>query len=136
MIKEAEQYAEEDRKRREAAELRNQADTLVYQTEKFLADNPDTVPADVKSEVERDIAEVKKALEGDDTSALKAAFDKLSASRTKIGQAIYANAQQSATAGESGGTSASASGKDDEDVVEAEIVDEDKPSDEGQGGQK
>jgi len=125
MIKEAEQYAEEDRKRREAAELRNQADTLVYQTEKFLADNPDTVPADVKSEVERDIAEVKKALEGDDTSALKAAFDKLSASRTKIGQAIYANAQQNAASSGSSETTSQETPVDG-DVVEGEVVEDDQ----------
>jgi molecular chaperone DnaK len=146
MVRDAEQYAEEDRKRREAAELRNQADTLVYQTEKFIADNPDSVPADVKTEVEQDVSALKKALEGEDADALKTAFDKLSESRTKMGAAIYANAQQSqgagATAGEGtdAGTPGGSNQNDDEDVVEAEIVDEDKPAggntDEGQGGQK
>ncbi|WP_344294134.1 Hsp70 family protein, partial [Actinopolymorpha rutila] len=143
MVRDAEQYAEEDRRRREAAELRNQADSLVYQTEKFVADNPDSVPAEVKSEVEQDVAALKKALEGEDNDALKAAFDKLSESRTKMGSAIYANAQQSqgTPAGDAGeGTADASAGAADDDVVDAEIVDEDKPAgganDEGQGGQK
>ncbi|MET9023975.1 Hsp70 family protein, partial [Actinopolymorpha sp. NPDC004070] len=133
MVRDAEQYAEEDRKRREAAELRNQADSLVYQTEKFVADNPDSVPAEVKSEVEQDIAALKKALEGEDNDALKSAFDKLSESRTKIGSAIYANAEQSqgAPTGDAAGTGAAgsaggaATGGGD-DVVEGEVVDDDK----------
>ncbi|MEQ7124617.1 molecular chaperone DnaK [Actinopolymorpha sp. B11F2] len=142
MVRDAEQYAEEDRKRREAAELRNQADTLVYQTETFLGENADSVPADVKSEVERDIAEVKKALEGDDHDTLKAAFDKLSASRTKIGEAMYAAAQQSQAQEQAADGGASGSGPDgsatadsdagDDDVVEAEVVDDDQPD--GQAG--
>ncbi|MGH3490587.1 MAG: Hsp70 family protein, partial [Actinopolymorphaceae bacterium] len=138
MVRDAEQYAEEDRKRREAAELRNQADAAVYQTEKFITDNPDTVPADSKTEVEKDVADLKKALEGDDNDAIKAAFDKLSESRNKMGAAMYASAQQSqtadagATADDSGGSAQS----EDEDVVDAEIVDDDKAGGEGQGGQK
>jgi len=132
MIREAEQYAEEDRKRREAAELRNQADTLVYQTEKFLSENSDKVPAEVKSEIERDIADVKKALEGDDTDALRQAFDKLSTSRTKIGEAMYAAAAQSQAAGDgsatSGTSTGSAAGGQNDDVVEGEVVDDDQKS--------
>ncbi|MBE1605330.1 molecular chaperone DnaK [Actinopolymorpha pittospori] len=140
MIRDAEEYAEDDRKRREAAELRNQAESLVYQTEKFIADNPDSVPAEVKSEVGEDIAAVKKALEGEDADALKTAFDKLSESRTKIGAAIYANTQQSTAAGADsagtpdGATDGSADGSTgsgqsaDGDVVEGEILDEDKPA--------
>ena len=140
MVRDAEQYAEEDRKRREAAELRNQADTAVYQTEKFITDNPDTVPAEAKAEVEQDAAALKKALEGDDNDAIKAAFDKLSESRNKMGAAMYANAQQSQEAAGEGGAATddadATAQSEDEDVVDAEIVDEDKPSDEGQGGQK
>ena len=138
MVRDAEQYAEEDRKRREAAELRNQADTLVYQTEKFLAENTEAVPADVKSEVEQDIAATKKALEGDETETIKAAFDKLSASRTKIGEAMYAHAQQ-AQGGEGAEGAPGAEGPDgsgpsaqDDNVVEAEVVD-DEPSQQGDG---
>jgi molecular chaperone DnaK len=138
MVRDAEQYAEEDRKRREAAELRNQADSAVYQTEKFIADNPDTIPADAKEEVERDAAELKKALEGDDNDAIKAAFDKLSESRNKMGAAMYASAQQSQTAdaGATSGESGEGAQSEDEDVVDAEIVDDDKSGGEGQGGQK
>jgi len=138
MIREAEQYAEEDRKRREAAELRNQADTAVYQTEKFISENTDKIPADAKAEVERDLAAVKKALEGDDTDALRQAFDKLSESRSKMGAAMYASAQQAQTSGGATGEAASGGSEsaqaEEEDVVEAEIVDEDKRS--GEGGQK
>ncbi|GAA2759813.1 hypothetical protein GCM10009872_51730 [Actinopolymorpha rutila] len=137
MVRDAEQYAEEDRRRREAAELRNQADSLVYQTEKFVADNPDSVPAEVKSEVEQDVAALKKALEGEDNDALKAAFDKLSESRTKMGSAIYANAQQSqgTPAGDAGegtadadaaGAAGDAPTNGGDDVVEGEVVDDDK----------
>ena len=71
MMREAEQYAEEDRKRREAAETRNQAEQLVYQTEKFLKDNEDKVPADVKTEVEAALAELKEKLKGEDTAAIR-----------------------------------------------------------------
>jgi molecular chaperone DnaK len=142
MVRDAEQYAEEDRKRREAAELRNTADSMVYQAEKFIADNGDKVPADGKADVEAQIAEVKKALEGDDSDALKSAVDKLNEAQTKMGAAMYAQAQQEAggadgTAGEGaaqGGTSDTTN--DDDDVVEAEIVDEDKPNNGEQGGQK
>lgn len=131
MVRDAEQYAEEDRRRREAAELRNQADSLVYQTEKFVADNPDSVPAEVKSEVEQDVAALKKALEGEDNDALKSAFDKLSESRTKMGSAIYANAQQAqgTPAGDTGAGAGDASTGGGDDVVEGEVVDEDKPGD-------
>jgi molecular chaperone DnaK len=138
MVRDAEQYAEEDRKRREAAELRNQADTAVYQTEKFISDNPDTVPADAKVEVEKDVADLKKALEGDDNDSIKQAFDKLAESRNKMGAAMYASAQQAQgeSAEGAGAAAGEATGEQgDDDVVEAEIVDEDKPSD-GQGGQK
>ena len=152
MVRDAEQYAEEDRKRREAAEQRNEADTLVYQTEKFIADNPDSVPADVKTEVEQDIAAVKKALEGDDNDAIKTAFDKLSESRTKIGSAMYANAQQAqsgegagdadGTAGGEGPDGSGPTAQGDDDVVDAEVVDDEssqqpgEPSGEQPGEQK
>ncbi|MEP6528179.1 MAG: Hsp70 family protein, partial [Nocardioidaceae bacterium] len=137
MIRDAEQYAEEDRKRRESVELRNQADSAVYTTEKFLADNADKIPADVKSDVEADVAALKKALEGEDDDALKAAVAKLSESSQKMGAAMYASASQ-----ESGdATGASASGQptdaaaDDGDVVDAEIVDEAESGDPTSGQQ-
>jgi molecular chaperone DnaK len=131
MIRDAEQYAEEDRRRREAVEIRNQADTAVYTSEKFLADNADKIPADVKSEVEADVEALKKALEGDDTDAIKTAAAKLAESSQKMGSAMYAQAGDPA-AGAAGAGAAGAGAGDagdtaggDEDVVEAEIVDED-----------
>jgi molecular chaperone DnaK len=129
MMREAEQYAEEDHKRREAAEARNQAESLSYQTEKFLTENGDKVPADVKSEVETAIADVKTALGGDDTAAITSATEQLATVSQKLGQAMYAETQAQAAGGATG-ESTSQSG--DDDVVDAEIVDE-PTTDEGQG---
>jgi molecular chaperone DnaK len=123
MIKDAEVHAAEDKKRREEAETRNQAESFAYSMEKQLKDNADKVPAEVVSEVEADIAEVKKALEGEDSVAVKAAYEKLAASSQKIGQAIYASEQ--AGAGSEGGSASDSGSGSDEDVVDAEIVDED-----------
>jgi molecular chaperone DnaK len=126
MMREAEQYADEDHKRREAAETRNQAEQLVYQTEKFIADNADKVPGDVKTEVEASIADLKEALKGEDTAAIREATEKVAATSQKLGQALYANAQaEGATAG-APGADAGAHAAADDDVVDAEIVDEDK----------
>ncbi|MGZ4460402.1 MAG: Hsp70 family protein, partial [Nocardioidaceae bacterium] len=127
MIKDAEQYAEEDRQRKEAVETRNQADGLVYTTEKFLADNADKVPAEVKTEVEADVEALKKALEGDDSAAISSAMTKLGESSQKMGAAMYAAGEADAAA--AGGTTGT--GDTDEDVVDAEIVDEDT-TDEGE----
>jgi molecular chaperone DnaK len=129
MIHDAEQYAEEDRKRREAVELRNSADGAVYSTEKFLSENADKIPAEVKSEVEADIADVKKALEGEDQEAISAAAAKLAASSQKMGTAMYesAGAAEAAGAGDSAGSTdggPTPGGSADDDVVDAEIVDE------------
>jgi len=132
MMREAEQYAEEDRQRREAAETRNQGEAVAYQTEKFLKDNADKVPDDVKSEVEATITDLKKALDGDDIEAIRTASEKVAEASQKIGAAMYAQSQQAA-AGESGQTTGASdqtgasgdSGSADEDVVDAEIVDED-----------
>ncbi|MFE2426080.1 molecular chaperone DnaK [Streptomyces sp. NPDC059373] len=128
MMREAEQYADEDHKRREAAETRNQAEQLVYQTEKFIADNADKVPGDVKAEVETSIADLKEKLKGDDTGAIREATEKVAATSQKLGQALYANAQ-SEGAGAAGAGSADAGAQQaaaEDDVVDAEIVDEDK----------
>jgi molecular chaperone DnaK len=123
MVRDAEQYADEDRKRKESVEARNHADSAVYSTEKFLSENGDKIPADVKTEVETDIAEVKKALEGEDTDAISAAAAKLAASSQKMGSAMYENAAAQDATSASEGASADGS-SDDEDVVEAEIVDD------------
>ncbi len=131
MMADAEKYAEEDRQRREEAEVRNRAETLAYTTEKFLAENSDKVPDDIKSEVEAAIADVKKALEGTDTEAIKTASEHAAQVSQKMGTAIYA-ASQAASAASADGAAAGqadageAAGSDD-DVVEAEIVDDEKP---------
>ncbi len=135
MVADAERYADEDRKRREAIELRNSADSAVYSTEKFLSENSDKIPADVKGEVEADIAAVKAALEGDDTDAISSAAAKLATSSQKMGAAMYA---QSADSMGSDGTSAAESdgtgheGAD--DVVDAEIVDDASDTAASEGG--
>jgi molecular chaperone DnaK len=123
MIRDAEQYAEEDRQRREAVEARNQADSLVYTTEKFLSENSDKIPAEVKTEVEADVEALKKLLEDEqaDKAALDAAVAKLGESSQKMGAAMYAAGESEAAA--AGG--ATGTGDSDEDVVDAEIVDED-----------
>jgi molecular chaperone DnaK len=132
MVRDAEQYAEEDRLRREAVESRNQAEGLVYQTEKFLEDNEDKIPDDVKTEVKDGIAELKKALEGDDAEVIKTASEKLAQSSQKMGAAMYANAQAAGGSSESedgATTDGNANATDDDGVVDAEIVDEDRPQD-------
>jgi molecular chaperone DnaK len=132
MMADAEKYAEEDRQRREEAEVRNRAESLAYTTEKFLAENADKVPDDVKSEVESAIAELKRTLEGTDTEAIRTASEQAAQVSQKMGTAIYAQSQQAASA--AGGAEGAAGQEDtsgDDDVVEAEIVDDDKPAEGG-----
>jgi molecular chaperone DnaK len=136
MVKEAEAHAEEDRKRREAVELRNEADNLVFRTEKLLSENADKITDDVNQPVEEAIAELKTALEGEDDDAVKAAVEKLNTTSAQLGQAMYAAAQAAQQApSEAGGPgehaeSNGASSTADEDVVDAEIVDDDQTSSE------
>jgi len=129
MVDEAEKYAEEDARRREEAETRNRADTLAYSTEKFIAENADKIPSDIKAEVEAAIADLKKALEGTDIDAIKEATEKAAQVSQKMGTAIYAQSQASAASSEAAGSADDSPA--DEDVVDAEIVDEDRPSEEG-----
>ncbi|MFE2170703.1 molecular chaperone DnaK [Streptomyces sp. NPDC059447] len=124
MRQEAEQYADEDLRRKEAAESRNQGEQLVYQTEKFVKDNEDKVPAEVKAEVETAVTELKDKLKGEDTAEIRTATEKLAAVSQKLGQAIYADAQ--AAQGAAGAAGAQDKAADD-DVVDAEIVDDEKP---------
>ncbi|MGW7098275.1 molecular chaperone DnaK [Streptomyces sp. NPDC054838] len=124
MRQEAEQYADEDLRRKEAAETRNQAEQLVYQTEKFVKDNEDKVPGDVKTEVEAAVAELKEKLKGEDTTEIRTATEKVAAVSQKLGQAIYADAQAAQAAG---GAGDAGQAKADDDVVDAEIVDDEKP---------
>jgi molecular chaperone DnaK len=127
-MREAEQHAEEDRQRREDAEVRNQAESLVYQTEKFVKENDEKLPADVKDSVNSSLGEAQEALKGTDTGAIKAAMEKLATESQKLGAALYQ--QQGAADGTAGapganpGADAGQQGAD--DVVDAEIVDEDK----------
>jgi molecular chaperone DnaK len=130
MMRDAEEHAEEDRKRREEAETRNQAESLVYQTEKFIKDNDDKLPSDVKDKVNAVLGEAQEALKGNDTGAIRAAMEKLATESQALGQALYKDAAAAGGAGEggsAGGTSGS-SGSAHDDVVDAEIVDEEPGS--------
>src|SRR6266700_2021452 len=131
MVRDAEQYAEEDRRRREEAEVRNQADSLVYSTEKFLAENEDKVSEDIKSEVREALAEVKKALESNDTDAIKSASERAAQVSQKMGTAIYQQAQAQQASEQSGSADGSTGTSADDEVVEAEIVDEGETGGEG-----
>jgi molecular chaperone DnaK len=127
MMKDAEAHAEEDKKRREEAETRNLAESLQYQTEKFLAENGDKIPADKKEELGEALTELRSALGGSDIAAIKAAQEKVARVSQEVGGALYAQQADAAGAGagESAGDGAQAGAPTDDDVVDAEIVDED-----------
>ncbi|MBC2869621.1 molecular chaperone DnaK [Streptomyces mexicanus] len=130
MVREAEQHAEEDRRRREAAETRNQAEQLLYSTEKLIRDNPEKIPAEAKSETETALADLKEKLKSEDTAAIRQSMDRAAQAAQKLGTALYDRSrteQPPGAAGSSagGGTAAGAPGED--EVVDAEIVDDDKP---------
>jgi molecular chaperone DnaK len=127
MVKDAEEHAAEDKARREAADTRNTAEQLAYSVDKLIADNADKLPEEVKTEVQADVDALKAALEGTDDAAVKTAFEKLQASQTKLGEAIYAQAgsPDGATGAQGAPAGEPASGTD-EDIVDAEIVDEDE----------
>jgi molecular chaperone DnaK len=130
MMRDAESHAEDDRKRREEAEVRNTADALLFQTERFVAENGDKIPAEKKTELDEAMGELRASLGGADTNAIKAAHEKVAKVSQEIGGAMYAQAQaDSAAAGGTGmpGDPAGgpgAAGAKDDDVVDAEIVDE------------
>ncbi|SDB89983.1 molecular chaperone DnaK [Raineyella antarctica] len=125
MVKEAEAHAEEDRKRREAVDTKNEAEALVFRTEKLLKDNADKIGEDTKGPVEESLKELKTALEGDDIDAIKAGMEKLNTTSAAMGQAMYAAAQAHAAQEHSEGAEGQASGAgSDDDVVDAEIVDD------------
>ena len=123
MMREAEQHADEDKQRRDEVEVRNTAEGLVYQTEKFLADNADKVPADAKANVEGPLDELKKAIEANDIPGMRAATDKVAQTSQTLGAAMYATAQ--AAGGSEGAAEAEAEMAED-DVVDAEIIDEEE----------
>ena len=120
MVREAEEHAADDKKRREAAEQRNNAEQLAYSVEKLISENEDKLPDDVKTEVQGDLDALKAALAGDDDEAVKTAADKLGESQQKLGEAIYAQAQEAPEA-EAEGTESN-----DDDVVDAEVVEDDE----------
>ncbi|WP_290050724.1 molecular chaperone DnaK [Amycolatopsis solani] len=132
MVKDAEAHAEEDKTRREEAETRNQAETLVYQTEKFLKDNDDKLPDDLKGKVKSAIDEANEALKGTDSTKIREAIEKLNTASQELGTALYANANADAAAGAAGasgaaGDAGAAGGQAKaDDVVDAEIVEEDE----------
>ena len=134
MMREAEENAEDDRKRREEVDVRNAAESAVYGTERFLAENGDKLPAENKTEVEDSLTELKTALGGSDVAAMKSASEKLAQVSQAAGAAIYAAAQAQSDGGSGGGAGSSSNagsgaggaGNADDDVVDAEIVDEDE----------
>ncbi|HEX5512390.1 MAG TPA: Hsp70 family protein, partial [Actinomycetales bacterium] len=142
MVRDAEAHAAEDKKRREEAETRNSAEQLLYSTEKFVADNDDKLPEENKTEVKSAIEELKSALAGDDIDAVKAKQEHLSTVSQKMGSAMYAASQASgeaggttgdgagagsaSDAGSTGSTGSTGTAGSDEDVVDAEIVDEEE----------
>ena len=131
MVKDAEQHAEEDKARREEQETRNSAESMAYQTRNFLEENSDKVSEDVKTKVEEAANEVDEALKGDDLDAIKAAVEKLSTESQEMGNQIY-QAQANEGATQADGASESA----DDNVVDAEVVDEDDNTDTTKDGDK
>jgi molecular chaperone DnaK len=128
MVKDAEAHAEDDRKRREEAEVRNNADSLVYQTEKVLREQGDKVSADEKAAVEGPLSSLKKALESNDSDAIKQATETLMSASQAFSQKLYEAAARDADAtgsSASGQSTGSTSGGSDDDIVDAEIVDTD-----------
>mgnify|MGYP001669736802 FL=1 len=124
MVKEAEAHAEEDKKRREDAETRNSAEQQAYSIEKLLKDNKDKLPEDVHSEVSEAVNDLKKALEGDDIEPVKTAQEKLNSVAQKVGEALYQADAAAQAAGDASASSAGSTSSDDEDIVDAEIVDD------------
>ncbi|MDI2032321.1 molecular chaperone DnaK [Saccharopolyspora sp. TS4A08] len=128
MVSDAEAHADEDKKRREEAEARNQAETLVYQTEKVLKENDEKLPEETKTKVKGAIDEVNEALKGEDVDAISSAVEKLATESQALGQALYADAGAAAAgdagAGDAAGEAGAGSSAKDDDVVDAEIVDD------------
>ena len=123
MVKEAEAHAEEDKKRREDAETRNSAEQQAYSIERLLKDNKDKLPEDVHSQVSEAVADLKKALEGDDIEPVKTAQEKLNEVAQKIGEALYQHDQAQQAQTSAAGASSEAPAEDD-GIVDAEIIDD------------
>ena len=123
MVKDAEAHAEEDRQRREEAEIRNNADSLVYQTEKVLREQGDKVTAEEKAAVEEPLAALKIALEGNDNASIKAATEALMSASQAFSQKLYETAARDANAAGTSASGQGAGGTNDDEIVDAEIVD-------------
>jgi molecular chaperone DnaK len=128
MVKDAEMHAAEDRARREEVEVRNQADSLIYTTEKNLAEYGDQVPAEEKAAIEESVAALKTATEGGDVGDIKTKTETLAQAAMKLGEAMYKAQQEEAEAGAPGADPAPQSGEDDSTIVDAEFeeVDEER----------
>ncbi|NBW73469.1 MAG: molecular chaperone DnaK, partial [Microbacteriaceae bacterium] len=116
MVRDAEEHAAEDKKRREEADTRNQGEQMVYQIEKLIKDNDQKLSEEIKTEVQADVDALKTALAGEDFDAVKSSIEKLNQSQSKLGEAIYAAASQETPAQEASS----------EDVVDAEVVEEEE----------
>ena len=125
MVKDAEAHAEEDRQRREEAEIRNNADSLVYQTEKVLREQGDKVTAEEKAAVEEPLAALKIALEGNYNASIKAATEALMSASQAFSQKLYETAARDANAAGTSASGQGAGGTNDDEIVDAEIVDGD-----------
>lgn len=136
MVREAEEHAEEDRQRREGAETRNQAEQLVYQTERFVRENEERIPAETRAEVSAAADEVKALLKDGDTAALRAGAERLATVSQRMGQAMYAAAggAQDQTGPPQSAPEPPSDSVPEDGVVDAEIVDEEKPGEPGEQG--
>jgi molecular chaperone DnaK len=135
-MRDAEAHAEEDKARREEAEVRNQAEGLIYQTEKFLKDNDEKLPEEPKERVKTSITKVNEALKGTDVAAIKSAVEELANESQQLGAALYAQTQAAGAdgatgapgadgaAGGAGGSDGAAAGSGDDEIVDAEIVED------------
>jgi molecular chaperone DnaK len=126
LVRDAQSHTEEDKKRRKTAEARNQADSLIYTTEKNLADHGDKIGEDDKTKIQEAIAELRKAMEGDDPDAIERATQTLTTSSHKLAEEMYKKASSAAGAGPSGEGGQAQQGKTDEKVVDAEFEEVDK----------
>ncbi len=132
MMRDAEAHADEDRKRREDAETRNNAESLQYQTEKFIAENGDKIPEESKTKLNEALVELRSSLGGSDVAAIKTSYDNVARLSQEIGAAMYAGQQDAgegaggpqAGAGSAGGSAGGSASGADQDVIDAEIVDD------------
>lgn len=124
MVRDAEQHAEEDRRRAEEADTRNTAETLLHRTDKLLADEGEKLPAELKARVEEAQRSVRSQLEDGDVEALRTATDGLMAVSQEVGQALYAAGAQEQAGAATGASGTGGSASSDDDIVDAEVVDD------------